>query len=216
MAGGHGGCNYVEVIKLNWIFISLFGDEPSTSDVSNRQAMRLAPLKNSPNPGSPLTTAPNTETTVHSLMPTSALPTQQTTHSIPKIGQTGEDSLGCLKDQDAKSVHCYTIPPKGQRKNSTNIAKITFRTHELPLQTMDDIQSYMLKTQDPITRAPSTFEVVADIHTPPTNIPPTPLPPNSSKDSTSPSTPTIHPSDTHPPTTNTPPHLLPPNTTQPL
>ncbi|XP_069971523.1 uncharacterized protein [Penaeus vannamei] len=44
-----------------------------------------------------------------------------------------EDLLGCLKDQDVKSVHCYCIPPKGHRKKPTNIAKITFSTHDLPI-----------------------------------------------------------------------------------
>ena len=273
------------------------------------EAMRLAPLSNSPNPGSPLTTAPNTETTAHSSMPTSALPTQaenQSPEDIPthptssnstpplqpssnnqsslittlqpyspsfrntpsstrprpstttnptdilntlfspakwdrffvipatapysgntllfqqclqkQVGRVpfytrrdrsrlvtvrsetesialsnltdhsgnpipaephptlntctgtvslspancpvdtkdwsdcGEDLLGCLKDQDVKSVHCYTIPPKGQRKNPTNIAKITFCTHDLPLRIYIGGQSLPVRPYQPPPR----------------------------------------------------------------
>nr|XP_027238655.1 uncharacterized protein LOC113829645 [Penaeus vannamei] len=42
------------------------------------------------------------------------------------------DLLGCLTEYDAESVQCYSIPPRGNRKSSINIAKITFRRHYLP------------------------------------------------------------------------------------
>ncbi|XP_069986230.1 mucin-2-like [Penaeus vannamei] len=165
-----------------------------------------------PTPGSPLTKTLNTETTTHSSMPIrseteSIALSNLTDHSGNPIpaelhptlstctgtvslspancpvdtkdwSDCGEDLSGCLKYQDVKSVHCNTIPPK---------------------ETMDDVQSYMLKTQDPITHAHSTLEVVADIHTSPTNIPPTPLPPTPSQHNLTPSTTHIHPPNTPPP-----------------
>ncbi|XP_069988545.1 uncharacterized protein [Penaeus vannamei] len=61
--------------------------------------MRLAPSSNSPTgsqtPGCPLTTTPKTETTTHSSMPTSALPSQAETQSpedIPTLPTSSNSS----------------------------------------------------------------------------------------------------------------------------
>ncbi|XP_037774130.1 transcription initiation factor TFIID subunit 12b-like [Penaeus monodon] len=43
-----------------------------------------------------------------------------------------EDLLACFMDYHAVSVQCYITPPRNPYKNTTNIAKITFRRQDLP------------------------------------------------------------------------------------
>ena len=73
------------------------------------EAMRLAPLSNSPNPGSPLTTAPNTETTTHSSMPTSAIPTQAENQSPEDIPTHPTSSNSSTLPPQLSSSNQYSL-----------------------------------------------------------------------------------------------------------
>ena len=64
----------------------------------------------------------------------------------------GEDLLACLTDYDATTVQCYSIPPRGHRKKPTNIAKITFRRHDLPFNVYIGGESLPVRPYQPPPR----------------------------------------------------------------
>ena len=42
------------------------------------------------------------------------------------------DLLNLLSEYDAVNVRCYTLFPRGRQENPTNVARISFKRHELP------------------------------------------------------------------------------------